>query len=425
MASLVLLVGSSSNVVLSLEKEGEDYTELTTLSYALFMTGMSFISLFTIQIFKKGRKLGFLVGNTLGLIGAVMGIISMKYRFFPLMLLSYIPLGCAVGVGNYLRFAAVEVVPADFKETAVTLVLSGGVISAFLGPEAANATRDLYASVPFANVFIVVGIFNVAMMILISFVQFPNDTKSKNAIKESKTSSHDQSNRTTFGSILINYKFFVPVILASLSWGIMAMPMIIARVAMSDAGYTARSSLTVIELHFLGMFSPGFVSGKIIKQKGEIFALKIAVALFILAHIFDFVCQRKDDGGTVATWILGLFVIGNGWNFGFASATMWLTKACERSPHLKAPIQACNDFIMFAVTGISGLSTGYIYDAQHSRDLNDILRGWKSVNYVSLGGIGIFILVIFFGHWSHRKEMNATNKMDTTETVENNTISAV
>jgi hypothetical protein len=56
-------------------------------------------------------------------------------------------IGLAQGLGMFYRFAALEVCQPSRKPLAVTLVLSGGVIAAFAGPQLAIATRHFGSAV--------------------------------------------------------------------------------------------------------------------------------------------------------------------------------------------------------------------------------------------------------------------------------------
>jgi len=418
-SSLSLIVGTSSVEVKYLEKDTNTHSNnIAPLAYALFMIGTSFISLVTIPIFKCGRKVGFIIGNVFGIIGAILGAVAVQTQSIPLLLFSYIPLGAANGIGNYLRFAAIEVVPSEFEALAVTLVLSGGVISAFVGPEAAQDTKFIFAKEPFLNIFVMLASFNLIMGILVCFVDFPTPVSS-----ETKENRDDETipeevkdNETSFKSIIMSRSFWIPAMIASFSWGIMTMPMSITRVAMEDAEYTARNSLTVIELHFLGMFLPGFISGKVIQRKGYVFTLIIALFAFILGLVLNLISRPKEIG-TIATWILGLFLMGAGWNFGFASSTVWLTHSYDKNPNLKDKIQASNDFIMFAVTGIMIISTGYIYDPDGRTYVGNVLHGWQIVNYVTLGYVVVLACFVVFGYVSQKIESKKLEEKDVKEAV--------
>ncbi len=116
--------------------------------------------------------------------------------------------------------------------------------------------------------------------------------------------------------------------------------MSIFRVVMKEVGYTERQSLTVIEFHFLAMYVPGFWSGSFIKKYGPIRASQVAIGSFLAAIAINL--SSQDNNKSTAAWYLGLVFLGIGWNFGFSSATVWVTQAYKNALHLKAKVQAAN-----------------------------------------------------------------------------------
>ena len=143
---------------------------------------------------------------------------------------------------------------------------------------------------------------------------------------------------------------------------------------MGDGGFSSRQSLTVIELHFVGMYGPGFFSGKLIKRKGTRLAVYISIFFFAIGTLCNLLSE-EEDSGSIATWYLGLTFLGIGWNFGFTAATVWTAEIYKTSPHLKLQVQASSDFLMFLIAGAFVFSSGYIFDAGGVG-----LDGWKTLN---------------------------------------------
>lgn len=428
MSATTLIVGTSQVVVISIGNEiDKDYTDLAPISLAAFILGTAIISLITTShIFKHGRQVGFLVGNVFGILGAMLGALSIWTQSISLLIISYIPLGAANGIGNYVRFAAVEVVPpvAHFQALAVTLVLSGGVISAFVGPETAQRTKYLFGEeYVYLGAFLMIGIFNLIMAFLVSLTEFPqqdvkqiaveeedcNETKTTMSAKTSgpnmSQNEQDQRKSQIFRSLFLSRQFWVPCLLSTLCWGCMFMPMSIVRVAMGDLGYSPRQSLNVIEMHFLGMFSPGFLSGNMIKTKGTMFTNIFAVVLFLCGILSNITMTHSlEEGGTIFPWALGLFLLGAGWHFGFSASTMLLTEVYVNHPEMKSKIQSTNDFFMFGLSGIMVISTGYIYDPKGGRTECDHLCGWKVVNHVTCLYTVMLICILLFEGWCQWKD---------------------
>eukprot|EP00965_Chrysotila_dentata_P026305 872007-Pleurochrysis_carterae.AAC.2 len=120
-----------------------------TFSVGAFLFGAAIISLPSALLFRIwGRRIVFLVGCALQVLAGVIGMFSIKYASIMGVLLSCFMAGLAQGLGQFYRFAATEVVKPSQKPFAVTLVLSGGVVSAFAGPLLAVHTSNLFAQLP-------------------------------------------------------------------------------------------------------------------------------------------------------------------------------------------------------------------------------------------------------------------------------------
>ena len=181
-----LVVGTSAVVLLSI---GGD-PNLTSLPLGVFFFGASIVSLLVTPwcFVRWGRTAGFLLGIVCGLMGAIFGLLSIQFESTFLLVLSMFSFGMATGIGFFLRFAAVEVVPAHWKARAVTLVVSGGVIAAFAGPESAQSTKDLFDK-EYMGIFMVTALFNVFNTFCICMISFPplNSTSKKEGVSPGKS----------------------------------------------------------------------------------------------------------------------------------------------------------------------------------------------------------------------------------------------
>lgn len=423
-SSTTLIVGGSAVVVISVGG-GSDVAPIALSS---FFAGSSLVSLTTMRLFDGlGRKRGFIVGSIMGIIGGAMGASAVALSSPALVVASAFPVGCANGIGQHLRFAAMEVVD-DAKSLAMTLTLSGGCLAAFLGPESQALTRFTFGDeLEYLGLFIMIIIFNAVSSVLVSLVQFTavKDAATRSVTQGSQGISRDgdakdatsRTNERRFESdesiireqqqsisttaLLLRFDFFSSAALASLSWSIMAMPMSIVRVAMNEVGYTARLSLTTLELHFLAMFAPGFVTGGLIKRLGVSMMRYVGLAIFIGALLSNLFSKPAVEGGTVASWMAGLALLGIGWNIIFSSATVMLATIYTEAPATATKIQATNDFIMFGVSGALVVSTGYIFQAGGSG-----LSGWILLNTVVLGFVSIMLALLIVLTWRSRTVRN-------------------
>jgi len=416
-ASTTLMIGGAALATLSVGGDSSN----APVAQGVFFVGAAAVSIFTAPLFGRlGRRFGFAVGSCIGIVGGCIGMGGIFASSTALVILSAFPTGMATGVGLHLRFAAMEVVREEVKPFAMTLVLSGGCIAAFLGPESQLATTGIFGeNLEYFGLFMMIVIFNAVGAILVLFVKFPaeedDSTEDLETVEEDGVMRVDVKDReekieivyTPFRSMFARTDILTSAALASFAWIIMSMPMSIFRVAMAALGYSTRLSLTTLELHFLGMYSPGFFAGSMIKKFGtEIISSwgSVLFAFGLLANLLS----RGEENGTPASWIMGLIFLGVGWHLTFASATVMLAKTYEGTPHEARRVQSFNDIIMFGTSGSLNVATGYIYSAGRS-DIN----GWRLVNFVVAGLLIANVKLLFFEK-QRNKRINSVNEFTTT-----------
>jgi MFS family permease len=440
-SAMTLVVGTGAIVVQSV---GGDVT-LAPFALAAFFLGMSAVSLtVTHWVFKRwGRHIGFWCGICLGLFGVLLSFIGVYYSSTALVLVANVFLGAGTGIGMYLRFAAIEVVPPEYHSKAMTWVLCGGCVAAFAGPEAAQATDGKFGDedhMQYFGVFVAAACFFFAQAIFIYMVHFPSPSAEESAgriepqraeeekgkrgqvqAEEPRVQSEvkKQTDLKELGVILKQSDFILPVCVAILTWAIMAMPMSIFRVVMKGEGFTSRESLTVIEFHFFSMYSPGFFSGAFIKNYGPITASAVAIVMFLAATLVN-VLATQEGNDNIATWYAGMMVLGVGWNFGFSGASMWVTKAYAGSPHLKAEVQAANECLVFFASGALMFATGYVYSGGGGG-----IQGWQTLNLVIFGLIGSIVVVVAASLKMHSEEKSGIQDSEFGDVERNGTSSRV
>jgi MFS family permease len=395
-ADISLVVGASAAVI---KNVGGD-SSLAPFGTGAFFVGMALVSLTcTHWIFDKwGRKIGFWAGNAFGVFGSILGMVAIIIQSPLLVILSSVPLGAGAGVGLYLRFAAVEVVPKSFSAKAITWVLTGGCLAAFAGPEAGQACKDIFGDdLQYLGVFLVAGIFYLAQGVLLSFVTFQVSESNSKAGRVKRRSSiitmdapiAPVANNQELWGLLRRKRFFVPMTITALSWAIIRMPSSILGVAMTESGYTSRQALTVMELHFLGMYIPGFWSGRVIARYGARATCLVSIVISIMCIGINIACQENSSTFSSIQWTLGMFGLGIAWNFSYSASTVWCTVAYTDFPHLKSKMQAANEFGSFLLSGSVLFSAGYLFEAGGSG-----LSGWRTMQYFTSGLIVLFFILV-------------------------------
>ena len=116
-------MGASAVVLLSV---GGD-SNLTSLPLGTFVFGAAIVSLLVTPwlLHRLGQKGGLRVGIAFGSIGTALGCACIAFESLVLLIVAMVFFGMGMGVGFFLRFAAVELVPPHWRAKAVALVVSG------------------------------------------------------------------------------------------------------------------------------------------------------------------------------------------------------------------------------------------------------------------------------------------------------------
>jgi hypothetical protein len=87
--------------------------------------------------------------------------------------LGHLLLGIYQGFANYYRFAAVEATSPAHGSKAISMVVAGGVVAAFLGPQLGQWGREWFAGQAFVGSYLAQGVLGIAAMGLLYGLRLP------------------------------------------------------------------------------------------------------------------------------------------------------------------------------------------------------------------------------------------------------------
>jgi MFS family permease len=221
-------------------------------------------------------------------------------------------------------FAAVDISPPEYKSKAVTYVLSGGVIAAFLGPTSANYSIHLISSSKYCGSFLVMGGIGLINWLTLSLVNFPASDDDEETI--ALNSSPSLKLRTPW-QIVSHPVFILSCTVATIAHTVMVMIMSNCALSMED-DYSFQTTSLVLEFHFLAMFMPGFLTGKLIQEYGTFIVSIQGALLFALSALFFAL------GEDIWNYYGGMILLGVAWNLSFSAGTVMLTSCYAVSPYL-------------------------------------------------------------------------------------------
>jgi MFS family permease len=302
-----------------------------------------------------GRKRSFQFGLVVAALSAALCAYAAVTKNFWLLVIATVVAGYYNANAALYRFAGPELVAPEHKERAISLVLAGGILGAFAGPNLANATKSLL-SVPFAAAYLaLVGVALLSLVVL-SLIRFPEHQ----APKPGATSGRP------LAQIMRQPVFIVAAAAGALGYGVMNLLMAATPIAMAQCGLPFSSAALVLEWHVLGMFVPSFFTGHLIKRVGALPVMAVGVLL-------NAVCIAVALSGVeLMQFLVALFVLGVGWNFLFVGGSTLLTEA--HRPEEKIKTQGAMDFCVFSTMAITSFASGAMITTS----------GWQWLNLSSL-----------------------------------------
>lgn len=330
-----------------------------------------------------GRKAGFILATLIGASGAALATWSILGAQFWGFTAASAMMGIHNGFGNYYRFAAADAVSDHLKGRAISYILAGGVVAAFIGPNLANISRDWIGSAPFAASFAVVMGLYLCSCAALSLLRLPPQAEDHVDEAEPVRPLREIAAQPAYQAALV---------CAALGYGVMSLVMTATPLAMSHHQHGMSDTSFVIQWHVLAMFAPSFVTGRLIEAWG-------VERILLVGALFGVACVVANLLGTgIWHFWLALVLLGLSWNFLFIGGTTLLTRTYR--PAEKARVQASNDFVVFTTVALSSLSAGAL----------QYQFGWRMVNLGVLPLLAIILLMLVRYRWAAARLSSSTQQ---------------
>lgn len=348
---------------------------LATLPVTMYFVGSALSTIpFSFMMKRYGRRAGFTLGALFATFGSITCAVAVYRGDFWLLCLGVLVLGAYFAAGQYYRFAAADSAPADFKSTAISLVLAGGIVGGFIGPETSKLTKDLVAGHAYAGSYMSLVAFALLSIVALRWLQIAGLTEA-----ERKAAGRPLE------VIARQPAFIVAVLCATIAYGVMNLLMTTTPLAMDASGHHFREAAFVIQWHVVGMFAPSFVTGHIIKRFG-------LTAVMLTGVVLNIVCVGIALSGVqIMHFWLALVLLGIGWNFMFVGATALLTEI--HSTAERAKVQGVNDAAISITMIITSLASGALFTIQ----------GWYAMNLWALPALLLVSASLLWLAWTRRQ----------------------
>ena len=338
---------------------------LATFPTALMIVGSAIGAPIAAKIMEiKGRKFGFILASLVNSFASLICAYALTISSFSIFCLGNILIGLSVSFILQYRFAATELVQKENIPKAISLILLLGIVAALLGSNIVSITKDIFYT-EFVGSY-----FSLSLLTIIPFFffLFYDDEKSFNKQKS--------NNKKSILKLLTNNNIKLAILSAGVGYITMSTLMTATPISMNIMhGYSIFSTGIVIQLHVVGMFLPSLFTGNLIKIYGHKNIIYSGIIILLICIFINFSFE------TYYGFMIGLILLGIGWNFLFISGTSLLVISYDEENKFLS--QGLNDFVVFSTQAIGSLSAGFLL----------YLTNWKTLNLIC---IPMIIILLFY-----------------------------
>ncbi len=368
MVAYALMMAGTSLMVLIAGIIGTQFAPspgLATLPVALTIVGLAASTLPTGKLLNRfGRRRIFLAYGFLAVVAALLAAQSLQQADFLMFCVAATMIGWSAAAGHQYRFAAMESVPLEMATKATSVLLFGGILAAFVGPEIAVYGQYLLA-VDFAGSFLLLAGVYALGVVLISFYH------------DNGVAAREQAlNGRPLREIVRSPVIIVAVSASVLGYGVMSFVMTAGPVSMHEhAGHSMQATKLVLQSHIIAMYLPSLVYPWLYSRLGFKGMMWSGVAAMLVCLVI-----ALTNTQFLHYW-LAMVILGIGWNFLFLSGTNLLRYGYREEERFK--VQSFNDFVVFSVQGLASLGSGWLL----------FQWGWDGLIYATVPMVGVFALL--------------------------------
>ena len=354
-------------------------SSIATLPTSLSIVGTAVFSIFAAKIMSKiGRKRGFILSSIYTSASALLASYSIFTENFILFCISCFIIGTGIAFTHQYRFAAAETVEKKESSRAISILLLAGILSAIIGPNVANFSKDLIADHLYSGTYVSLSILTILPVFFLLFYKTDKNPKIENNKKDVQRS---------YLELLANPIILQAIVTAAFAYSIMSFLMTATPISMYKIhGFTLGSTSIVIQLHIIGMFAPSLITGTLVQKFGHTKIIYAGSSIYLMCIVLSFLEQ------SFINYTVSLILLGIGWNFLFITGTSLLVLCYSNKEKFK--VQGFNDIIVFSIQAIASLSAGY----------SIISFSWNQINLICIPLV-IMIILISYRADKHRKRL--------------------
>ena len=338
---------------------------LSTLPISVSIIGIAFGAIIATKLMSLiGRKAGFIIASLVSSAVSILAAFSIMEQNFVIYCIANFFIGIGMAFTHQYRFAAAESVEKSKAPKAISIILLGGIVSAFLGPSLANYSKDIVTTHLYVGSYLSLAILTFIPSIIFLFYK-----------NNSKLNYNEKSSGRSYMELISQPKFLQAVVASAFGYAIMTFLMTATPISMHVMEKMSLDKTgIVIQFHVAFMFLPSLITGNLIKKYGHNIIMYLGLIMYSVTILISFLDQNFYN------YLFALIFLGIGWNFLFISGTSLLVLNYKEEEKFKA--QGFNDFIVYSIHAIGSLSAGVFL----------MLTNWKIMNILC---IPILLIILF------------------------------
>ncbi len=338
---------------------------LSTLPISVSIIGIAFGAIIATKLMSLiGRKAGFIIASLVSSAVSILAAFSIMEQNFVMYCIANFFIGIGMAFTHQYRFAAAESVEKSKAPKAISIILLGGIVSAFLGPSLANYSKDIVTTHLYVGSYLSLAILTFIPSIIFLFYK-----------NNSKLNYNEKSSGRSYMELISQPKFLQAVVASAFGYAIMTFLMTATPISMHVMEKMSLDKTSiVIQFHVAFMFLPSLITGNLIKKYGHNTIMYLGLIMYSVTILISFLDQNFYN------YLFALIFLGIGWNFLFISGTSLLVLNYKEEEKFKA--QGFNDFIVYSIHAIGSLSAGVFL----------MLTNWKIMNIFC---IPILLIILF------------------------------
>ena len=314
---------------------------------------------------RLGRRLALAGGYSLAIVGAAASIYAVINNSYLWFLIGALLIGMSRSASDQSRYIAAEIFPIERRASIISWIVFAGTIGAIFGPRMVEPSARIMNrfgiegtiatnSGPFAAAGLAVFIGSLLTFLFLrpDPLELGRQVAKKEAEEDADSIENlkeERSITTIFSQPLVQ----LSVVAMTLGYFVMSFLMTITPVHMANNGHEPGAIANVIMAHTLGMFGLSWLTGRLVKQFGQVPMIYAGSGILILSAIISPISTE------VPVLALALFLLGLGWNFAFVAGSSLLSNAL--TSYERARGQTAAETLVALTTGLSGLTVGTVY----------------------------------------------------------------